>query len=159
MNKFKGEREGGRQQEEREGEEGEQGRRRGGGQRRKRKGGEKEVKEDGRGGKFLLDFFAQRMTVTCDLWWRRRATPLGSGKAEFSPLELQGPEFKTKKEIPSSRKRVGAGPCKDVGTHCQGLCQLVTAGSGLWRGKRSTCLGHKLKGAPKTQLTETNMLM
>lgn len=51
-----------------------------------------------------FNFFAPRMTETCDLWWQRRATPLGSGKGELGHLELLGPELRTQEEIPSSQK-------------------------------------------------------
>ena len=49
-------------------------------------------------------FLCTQNDRNCDLWWQRRATPLGSGKGELSPLELQGPELRTQEESPSSQK-------------------------------------------------------
>ena len=71
------------------------------------------------------------MTETCDLWWQRRATPLGSGKGELSPLELLGPELRTQEEIPSSQKEGWGQALIRTWALSQGLHRLVTAGLGV----------------------------
>lgn len=100
------------------------------------------------GGKILVQSFAPGMTVTCDLWWRKRAAPLGKGNRALwrcSALN-SGPE-----RFPVPPKQVWDRPLKARGRSQRQLADWDQASEVLTRAQ--------LKGAPKHSGIETNVVM